>query len=388
MILSVSSAFGASRPDSITAPKILSQWSADGRCGYVFSSKGFTGYEDAAVKDNLHTAASGHLRYSFAYGPSTRQGLLYPGAYQGIGLAVTSFFDHRAIGTPVSLYLFQGAPIKRFSRRLSLGYEWNFGASFGWRKYNDDEGMRSNLLVGSSTNAVINLGLLLDYKLTDEFTLRGGFDATHYSNGNTSIPNPGVNSLGLRLGVVYTPRGRMDMKYETPTDDDLRSYRRRITYDLLVWGAAHKQLVDLSDEQRVASPGRFATAGISFAPMYEVCRFFRAGVSVDFKYDEASNLQKYLVDGSYEDNIRFYRQPLRECMMAGLSARAELVMPVFSVNVGLGQNIIGVRANRHFYQTLNLKAHITQRLWLNCGYQLHSFHHPDNLILGLGYTFH
>ena len=63
-------------------------------------------------------------------------------------------------------------------------------------------------------------------------------------------------------------------------------------------------------------------------------------------------------------------------------------MPIFSINAGLGYNIAGVRVNRHLYQTLNLRAHLTRRLWLNVGYQLHNFSKPDNLILGLGYTFH
>ena len=73
----------------------------------------------------------------------------------------------------------------------------------------------------------------------------------------------------------------------------------------------------------------------------------------------------------------------------GLSLRAELVMPVFSINVGVGRNLIYSGGDmKGFYQILALKTYITRHLFLHVGYQLSKFKDPNNLMLGLGYRFH
>ncbi len=45
---------------------------------------------------------------------------------------------------------------------------------------------------------------MLRYRLTSRLALAAGIDMTHWSNGNTSWPNPGVNSIGGRAGLIYT----------------------------------------------------------------------------------------------------------------------------------------------------------------------------------------
>lgn len=388
IVLLLNIGVSAQSADSVNVSRggIVHHFGVDLRGGYAFSSSGLSSDDLASDADIYHTATSFHAKYAFSFGDSTRLGRLYPGAYQGVGLGVNTFFASNNTISPVSLYLFQGAPIYHFSSRLSLGYEWNFGASFGWKKSDDTFGYNTNLIVGSKVNAVINLGLMLDYRLTRQFTLRGGVEGTHYSNGNTSLPNPGVNALGLRLGVVYTPNGESFAKKEkTAQNENYDASVRGLDYDFLLYGAWRKAMIENGNEKN-AIPGHFGVAGVSIAPMWQFNRYFRAGVSADVQYDESSNLQKYQVDGTAFENVKFYRQPFKECLMGGLSARAELVMPVFSVNVGFGRNILAVSDNRYFYQTVNLKVQLPSDFWLNVGYRLHDFHSPDNLIFGVGYT--
>ena len=71
------------------------------------------------IGTNLHEA----LRCEFNFNPATRQGMLYRGLYQGIGIGMNSFFPGNLLGTPVSAYVYQGAPIVSFGERLSLGYD-------------------------------------------------------------------------------------------------------------------------------------------------------------------------------------------------------------------------------------------------------------------------
>lgn len=357
-------------------------------CGaYVGSSTSAlrdAGYYGDDQKE-LRSAMSAHLKYSFSYSSSTRTGRLYPGAYQGIGLSMTSFFENRRVGTPLGIYVFQGAPIFRLTPRLTFDYEWNFGASFGWKKYDEDH-TPVNLIVGSKTNAYINVGFMLRYRLTSRLALAAGIDMTHWSNGNTSWPNPGVNSIGGRAGLIYT----FDSRATQATLSDMTGtepVKPHFSYDLVIYGAARKRMLHIDSDPQLL-PGRFGIAGLNFAPMYNFNRFLRAGISADIQYDESSGLGKYHVEGTYGDNIKFRRPGFFHQVSAGLSARGELVMPIFSINAGMGYNIIGNSDSRNFYQVLALKVNVWQHLFLHIGYQLNSFRNPNNLMIGLGYRFH
>lgn len=142
------------------------------------------------------------------------------------------------------------------------------------------------------------------------------------------------------------------------------------------------------DGMKEVLPGHFGIAGINFAPMWNFNRFLRAGISADIQYDESSDLKNYWVEGTYGDEIRFYRPSFFHQVSGGLSARGELVMPIFSINAGLGYNLLGNSDSKNFYQVLALKVHVTRSFFLHIGYQLNSFKNPNNLMIGVGYRFH
>ena len=83
-----------------------------------------------------------HFKYAFRFGKESNLGRLFPHTYQGIGVSYHTFFSPVELGNPVSVYAFQGSRIAQLSPRLSLDYEWNFGASFGWKKYDDQSAKR------------------------------------------------------------------------------------------------------------------------------------------------------------------------------------------------------------------------------------------------------
>ena len=76
-------------------------------------------------------------------------------------------------------------------------------------------------------------------------------------------------------------------------------------------------------------------------------------------------------------------------MSLGLSARAEFVMPYFTIDAGIGKNIINAHAElKGWYQTLALKVDVAHSVFLNIGYSLYDFKTPNHLMLGVGYHFH
>ena len=372
----------AVRTDSLPKGRPVHSIGLETHPGYVFPTRSFFKGDNAAGKA-IRTTVSVHLKYAFRFAPDTRLGKLYPHTYQGVGLAYNSFFNKAEVGTPVALYVFQGAPIIRLTDRLSIDYEWNFGAAFGWEKY-DPVNNPYNVVVGSRINAYLNLGFFLNWQPTADWRLTAGIDLAHYSNGNTNYPNSGVNTIGARIGVTRSWGETKPMK---PVREKPSVLNNRFCYDLVLYGSTRKRGLIYPDHGELI-PGRFAVAGLNFNPMYVVNKYFRAGLSLDAQYDESANLMEYLAEGTEGDEMRFYRPPFREQFAVGLSLRAELNMPIFSVNVGIGRNVICKGTDTEvFYQILALKAFITRRLFLHVGYQLSDFKNPNNLMLGLGWRF-
>lgn len=333
----------------------------------------------------ITTGLSGDLRADFSFNPSTREGMLYPGLYQGVGLGVSSYLPGNMLGSPVSLYVYQGAPIVRLSDRLSLDYEWQFGAAMGW-KHNDDQSLDNTAAVSTSVTAHMGLGLKLRYALSDRWQLSAGLAARHYSNGNTSWPNAGVNTLGATVGVAYliNPADKTTASPDPELCADADAHRW--FYDIMAYGAWRKRAVYVGQPLEAnLCPGRFPVAGLQFAPTCRLNRYVAVGPALDLQWDQSACLAPYWLSGSYGENIKFYRPPFGKQISAGLSAHAELTMPVFAVNAGLGYDFISPRGDRRFYQTLTLKTFLTRRIYLNTGYRLRAFKDPDHLILGLGF---
>ena len=381
----------------VDSSKVTHRVGVNVRPSYILPTHSFFRGDNELGK-RLDKSGSAHLQYSFSFPSDSRYGKLYPTAYQGIGVAFNTFFDHKEIGDPAAVYVFQGARLAQISPTLSLDYEWNFGVSFGWHPYDPYADLHSyaneyNVVVGSRVNAYINFGILLSWKPVDNWTLSAGIDLTHFSNGNTSYPNAGVNTVGGRIGVSRS-FGPENKKFRTSASAvneyaSLNSSRfaDRMTYDILLYGAGRAKGLMWNDSPYIAE-GKFGILGLNISPLYRVNKFFRAGLSLDVQYDESANVGEHVAGIGDDGNIRFYRPPLNEQLGVGLSIRAEFVMPIFSVNIGFGRNVIYKGDElKGFYQTLALKTDLYRNLFLHIGYKLHDFHDPNNLMLGFGWRF-
>ncbi len=339
---------------------------------------------DNVDNQNINSTLSGDIRADFSFNPSTREGLLYKGLYQGIGLGMNTFFANGLLGNPMSAYVYQGAPIVHFSDRLWLGYEWQFGAAFGW-KYYDQDSAPDNAVVSTPVTAHMGLGIKLNYRLSDRWQLTAGVNARHYSNGNTSWPNAGLNSLGASVGVAYVINPQ---KSTTTTDAALEEAadRGRWFYDVVAYVAYRRRVAFIGEPaEPELCPGKFGVAGVLFSPMRKLNRWAAVGPGLCLQWDESADLSTYWVNGTWGDELKFHRPPFVKQISVGLSAHAELTMPIFAVNIGMGYNVVNPKGDRAFYQSLTLKAFVLKNLYFNVGYRLGSFKEPQNLMLGLGF---
>lgn len=360
----------------------------DIRPSYVFPTHDFfKGMNNNGKK--INSTFSGHLKYGFKFSPDSKMGKLYPYAIQGIGVGYNTFYNSKEIGNPIAVYVFQTSRIATVSPKLSVDYEWNFGASFGWKKY-DVENNPNNMVVGSKINAYINLGFFLNWQVAANTNLKAGIGITHYSNGNTNYPNAGVNTIGASVGITRSFGGGGSYN-GTPEKIYRPLFDRYISYDLIVYGATRKKGVFPENNSPLLVPGSFGILGLNFNPLYNISRYFRAGLSLDIQYDESANIGKHIANEfipSTPEDLKFFKPPFKEQFSTGLSVRAEIVMPIFSINLGIGKNFICKGSDTNsFYQTFVLKTNITKNIFLHTGYQLYRFKDPNNLMLGIGYRF-
>lgn len=376
------------RDTTASGRRFMHRIGAEFRPEYIFPTNPFVEGENRTGQP-IDLSLSGHLRYSFQFRPGSIPDQIYGGAYQGIGAAYYDFGNPDELGNPIAVYLFQGARIARISPRLSFNYEWNFGLSFGWKPY-DDAVNPLNKMMGSKMNAYLNADFFLDWRVTREVDFTAGLSLTHFSNGNTKFPNAGLNSIGMKLGLVYS-FGRVDNPLSRPRARLLAEpFPRHLSYDLVLFGSWRRKGVAVGDKQ-YAAPDAYGVAGFNFATMYNFGYKFRAGLSVDGVYDGSANVytEDYIVgyDGG-DPGYQFHTPSFDKQIALGISGRAEFVMPYFTVGFGLGFNVLHKGGDlKSFYQMLTLKVGVTRNTFVHVGYCLKDFQTPNYLMLGVGFRF-
>lgn len=359
------------------------------RPAYIIPTNRFLKGENNQSKA-LRVGLSAHMRYAFKFSPSSYVDRIYGGPYQGIGLAYYDFGNRQEIGNPVALYVLQGGSLARFDPRLALNYEWNFGLSSGWHPYDPDINP-NNVIIGSKINAYLNTNLYLNWELSSRIDLTSGITLTHFSNGNTRFPNAGLNTAGLKMALVYNFNRDESFHSKKTQPIPIPNFQRHFSYDLIAFGSWRRKGVIFNDNA-LASPKTYEVMGFNFTSFYNIGYRLRTGISVDGVYDSSANIytEDYIIPiGGGDPGYTFYKPPLKNQLALGLSARAEYVMPYFSVNIGLGANVIhGGGDLKGLYQILALKIETSRNTFVHIGYNLQNFKDPNYLMLGFGYRFH
>ena len=326
---------------------------------YVVPTHGFYYGWNTSGKP-LRTAFSGDIQYTFS-----SQGHF---AYQGAGIGVHSFFAHDLLGTPVSIYLLQGAPLLQVCKGLRLGYEWNFGLSAGWKN--------NGTVTVSALNAYINVAALFDLRISDYWSLMFGPGYTHFSNGDTKFPNGGANTLNFRIGAKYNLQGNNDEGVERifAPEPHKKAFKDNISYDLTALGGWRADRFIDDERNLVIDNSAYTLIGLQFNPSYHFNEYLSLGPSLDLVYDASANRN-------------FNKGFLIHCAV-GVSARGEISMPIFSVNVGGGYNVLQSGPDlKGFYGIFSLKAFLTEKLYLNVTYRLGQTSYAHNMMFGIGWRF-
>ncbi|MGL5683878.1 MAG: acyloxyacyl hydrolase [Marinifilaceae bacterium] len=382
LLLSSINVFGDTKVDNDTIDKrkFIHAFSGEFRSDYLFSTKEL--FKNYYGYNQVKWFNSTHFKYKIGYSSKSIVNSVYGNPYQGIGVGYFFTGAPDYVGNPMAIYVFQGGRIGRLTRTLSLNYEWNFGVSGGWVPY-DVVTNPINTTVGSKLNAYINGNINLNLCLSPLCDVFIGTNITHFSNGNTNLPNAGVNMVGGKIG--FTHRINKTDNEIHKDFERIPSFRKHFSYELILFASQRKTGVDYMGTMIPAS-GKYNVGGVNFTVFRNINYKFRAGVSVDGIYNASANLKA--LDFIVGTEQQFEQAPLKHQFGMGVSVRGEYVMPVFTVGLGLGRHVVGEgEAFSCNYQIFSLKMNVTRHFLLHVGYNLKDFKEPNYLMLGLGFVF-
>ena len=344
---------------------------AEGATGRIFHTHAYLSGNNEEGR-SMNQALTARLEYAFQLPQNTTEAAIYRGAYQGVGVACHGY--NSMLGNPVSVFIFQGATAATLAPRLTLNYEWNLGLTSGWHAY-DKEKNPNNYVVGSPVTAYLNAEAYLNWQLSRQVDLYAGVSLSHFSNGNTRLPNSGLNTVGLKAGVSYY-LNRDNHQPEAPKE--IPPFYRHLSCDILFFGA-WKQLGFNGSDGPVTIPKSFAVMGFNVTPLYNISHHLSVGPSLDGIYDRSANI------GFNEVTERIDYPKTTQQMALGLSGRVEFVMPFFTIDVGVGHHFMNAVGHLNgWYEILALKMILTRHTFLHIGYSLCDFKTPNNLMLGVG----
>jgi len=371
------------QPDTVAEGSVVHKIEVEGLPGRILHTNDYLRGANSEVREMNH-ALTFKVRYAFSPPEGSLEADIYRGVYQGVGLAYHDL--NSQLGHPVSLFLFQGATIKTLSRNLSVNYEWNLGLAYGWKEF-DITDNPDNHVIGSKMTAHIDFDIYLRWMLSQRWDLNVGASISHYSNGNTNVPNAGLNILGAKASLAYYfNREQKDLRAKGT--GQIPAFERHWDWDLTLYGAWKRKGID-TENGTYGIPGTYGVVGFNLNPLYHINHWLNAGPSLDAAYDGSANITIDLPDpktGKNPTDDDIHPAPWYRKVAVGLSARMEFCMPYFSINFGIGHNVVNAQTTdfKGFYEILALKINLMRKAYVHIGYSLYDFYYPNNLLLGLG----
>ena len=137
----------------------------------------------------------------------------YNGVSYGLGIYTAYIGTPGVVGTPTALFSFINFPHKNLSKRTRIITDGALGVLYDSNYYHATKNPKNDA-IGSPFSIYVNIGLGFESILTRNVDLIYGLDYTHFSNGRLTVPNYGLNMLGVNLGLKY--HYNRDAKYNDP----------------------------------------------------------------------------------------------------------------------------------------------------------------------------
>ena len=301
----------------------------------------------------------------------------------GFGFLTYGFPQTGELGEPNAFYMFLNSPIKRWNR-WSLNWILRLGMSYNWQP-NDPVANPGHFALGSFRNLYISGGFEGEYLLGERSTIAAGFKFSHFSNGQSSLPNAGMNLLTPHIGYKYDFNGGKRPAYARNKPGEFND--KSIEY-YFTFGSGIRQIFfstagkSLAPQEGVSYP----VHNISVAAQYHYTWAGKFGGGLDFIYWGAYDPQYQIDQGGI---IKKVNHPFADHLQLGVFVSYEFVLANFSIYAQPGFRILRKEYEgmpTDFYQHLALKYHVND-LILGVAIRAINFGQAEYIEWNIGYRF-
>lgn len=267
-----------------------------------------------------------------------QQGLKYP--IYGYTFALWDYGDPEIFGQSISAYTHISLPLYRH-RSSTAFFRMGWGLGYVNRFFDKIENPTNNV-VGSPWNLMIPVSITWDQRIHKKYALKAGIAFSHWSNGKIGLPNLGINTLSLNLGLRFSEQ---PMEPNTFRNFDLPTYRK--------WGV-HARF----------SMG-FLEGFIPDGPIYRVPIFNVAGVwrnaytnkvMLGMEYEFFGNIHAFVQHNlQFTDPAEQRRQSTRMAVFVGDEFRFHHLGVAFYIGIYMGKSFLQPKA---FYEKFNLRYYL------------------------------
>ncbi len=131
----------------------------------------------------------------------------------GFGLRYINFDNPSILGNSVAFYGFV-EPYIYTGNKLNFSIRFGIGPAYLTKTFHDQENPE-NLFFSSPLSFIVLMNLGINYRVSDNISLRLAGDYNHISNGGYAEPNLGMNFPSLNLGIDYSFKQAVFPDYDT-----------------------------------------------------------------------------------------------------------------------------------------------------------------------------
>lgn len=285
--------------------------------------------------------------------------------YSGIG-------NNPALGRAYALMPFINFPLVK-NEKMSIGFRLALGIGYITHPFDRIENYK-NLAIGSHLNAAVNIMADYRYMINDILTISGGISLQHFSNGSLKLPNYGINTPLVNLGVAYRPfreNRNITNRFIAPTEPYSAIIHRYIE---IYFGGylGYKNMMAVYGKNFWVT--HFYANG--FLPVSPKSKF---GIGLDLSYDP-SQITLLEMNGTPVPNKLSILRP-------GVNGAYNLAMGKLGINLNLGCYFGGKeKSNGPLYEKIAVQYNLTKELFASVMLKVH-WGRADYIGWGIGYTF-
>ncbi|GAC1425288.1 MAG: acyloxyacyl hydrolase [Flavisolibacter sp.] len=282
-------------------------------------------------------------------------------AYWGLSLFSGNTGSRRYMGRMKGIFPFIGFTllhVKNFESALQTG----FGVGFVDKPYNLKTNHK-NVLIGSRGNAFIQFLWRNQLRVSERIGLEGGLSFSHLSNGNTKLPNLGLNIPAFYVGLSY--------RRAHQTNNQISGFGKGEKK----MGLAFTGSLGLKQAPWIRSK-RYGTTIIEAELQRQKRLGIRFGAGVAFFYDPSKHHM-------YLDSIVTLGKTSMPVLNSGPFISYEKILGKFSIPIQFGFSLFASDTGP-FFQNLGFRYRLNHHFFLNAGLFTH-WGKADFMHLGLHY---